>query len=299
MKKIFILAAIAAALFACKSNEPENQTSETATGALSGVFSVSPNKKVHFSQGNLQYQASTGTWRFAANQYDFIGTENGNISASYSGWIDLFGWGTSGYNLRYPYMTSGSGTDYGDGENDISGTKYDWGVYNAISNGGNKAGLWRTLTWKEYDYLFAERENAKALQGIAQVNGINGLVILPDDFDMPAGLSFQWNPNSNSSDDKFSMNTYSLSQWKKMEDAGAVFWPAADMREKNDAHNAYENVVGFYWSSSQDSDESFAVCAEFESRYNGFSAHKKGWVVMFDGETRALGCSVRLVQDID
>ena len=37
------------------------------------MFSVSSTKQVHFSQGNLQYQASTNTWRFAEMQWDFVG----------------------------------------------------------------------------------------------------------------------------------------------------------------------------------------------------------------------------------
>lgn len=37
-------------------------------GALSGLFSVSADKQVYFSKGDLQYQASTDTWRFAENQ---------------------------------------------------------------------------------------------------------------------------------------------------------------------------------------------------------------------------------------
>ncbi len=61
-------------------------------GAILAEFSVSDSTKVYFSQGNLQYQASTGTWKFADNQYDMIGDNNSNISSSYSGWIDLFGW---------------------------------------------------------------------------------------------------------------------------------------------------------------------------------------------------------------
>ena len=52
-------------------------------GALSGEFSVSATTKVHFSQGNLQYQASTNNWRFAAHQYDTIGGANANISPTY------------------------------------------------------------------------------------------------------------------------------------------------------------------------------------------------------------------------
>lgn len=37
-------------------------------GKLPGLFSISPTQQVQFSQGNLQYQASTNTWRFAENQ---------------------------------------------------------------------------------------------------------------------------------------------------------------------------------------------------------------------------------------
>ena len=43
-------------------NEGNEQPIE---GSLSGVFSVGNGKQVRFSQGNLQYQASTDTWRFA------------------------------------------------------------------------------------------------------------------------------------------------------------------------------------------------------------------------------------------
>lgn len=66
-------------------------------GAIDALYTVGPNNsdKVYFSQGNLQYQASTNTWRFANNQYDYVGSANSNISSSNSGWIDLFGWATS------------------------------------------------------------------------------------------------------------------------------------------------------------------------------------------------------------
>ena len=56
------------------------------------AFTINANgDKIFFSQGNLQYQASTNTWRFAEHQYDLIGSDNSNISSTYSGWIDLFG----------------------------------------------------------------------------------------------------------------------------------------------------------------------------------------------------------------
>lgn len=97
----------------------EQLTGNTSKGRLSGVFSVSDSYwiytggdtgeggwdkkttegKVRFSQGNLQYQASTKTWRFGSDQLTIISEENNNLaSPSYSGWIDEFYFGTSGWD---------------------------------------------------------------------------------------------------------------------------------------------------------------------------------------------------------
>ena len=58
-------------------------------------FSVSEGKQVIFSPGNLQYHPKNDQWRFAENQYDRIGEANKNVSVTYDGWIDLFGWSGS------------------------------------------------------------------------------------------------------------------------------------------------------------------------------------------------------------
>ena len=57
-------------------------------------FSVSATEQVTFSKGNLQYHPAKKQWRFAEHQTDYIGDANRNISSTYDGWIDLFGWGT-------------------------------------------------------------------------------------------------------------------------------------------------------------------------------------------------------------
>lgn len=222
----------------------EAQTS-TGDGLLSGKFSVSASKQVQFSQGNLQYQASTQTWRFAEKQYDLIGSDNVNISASYSGWIDLFGWGTG----NYPTNSSTSNSDYS--------TFVDWGV-NVISNGGNEANLWRTLTKGEWVYLFYTRTNAANLFGLGSVNGVNGTIILPDNWTTPQGASFtpsttqgladQGSYYYNSNGDNFTHNTYTVEQWSVMEQSGAVFLPAAGSRLGTDVYNV--GSYGFYWSST-------------------------------------------------
>lgn len=215
-----------------------------ATGAGNGVFSVSSNKKVQFSQGNLQYQASTRTWRFAEHQWDIIGDANKNISSSYSGWIDLFGWGTSGYNGKNPWMTSTTNTDYGNGERDIAGTNYDWGVNNTISNGGGKS--WRTLTRDEWVYVFNTRSTSSGIRyAKAAVNGVNGVILLPDNW---SSSNYSLN-NTNSSGASYSSNRISQSDWtNRLEANGAVFLPAAGYRGWTNVYNVGSN--GFYWSAS-------------------------------------------------
>ncbi len=63
--------------------------------------------------------------------------------------------------------------------------KRDWGIYNPIVNGGNQAGLWRTLTGTEWGYVLGRRWTPYA---IAIVNGVWGVVVLPDGWDEPETL---------------------------------------------------------------------------------------------------------------
>lgn len=250
----------------------------TNDGVIMHAFSVSTTQKVYFSQGNLQYQASTGTWRFATHQYDMIGSANKNISSTYSGWIDLFGWGTSGYNNKFPYMTSVTDTDYGDGVKNIAGTNYDWGVYNKISNGGNTSGMWRTLTRAEWSYLMETRTDATQKRGKATINNICGLVLLPDEWSTPAGVSF----NASLSD--FSNNKYSTSDWSKMEKNGAIFLPAAGERHGETLRVDYVNSYCSYWSSSV---------------YQDYRAYYLTQTAKLLYSTRGRGRSVRLVRNIE
>ena len=262
-------------------------------GAILAEFSVSDSTKVYFSQGNLQYQASTNTWRFAEHQWDFVGDSiNGNvyengvksdnlkISPTYDGWIDLFGWGTSGYNGKNPYMTSTGYSDYGNGTNDIAGTNYDWGVYNKIYNGGNQAGMWRTLTSSEWNHLISGRAQANRLMGQGKVNNVNGLILLPDSWatETPSSVRFTYDPGN------YSTNVYSLDEWAVMQSYGAVFLPAAGYR-----YRTYVNDVDSYsylWSSST-----------LGNDYNLILTFNSYHVGMYFCQSH-LGLSVRLVQDV-
>ncbi len=265
-------------------------------GASNAVFTVDEGRTVRFSRGNLQYQASTGIWRFAEHQWDFVGDDNSNISSSYSGWIDLFGWGTSGWNsganAYQPWSTSQTRSDYYPGGNyaiNLYGSyaNADWGVYNAISNGGNQAGMWRTFTYNEWEYLLNFR-SASTINGVANaryakavVNGINGLVIFPDNFTMPSGISYPSGINTNNA--PFNNNTYTDSQWSQMEGAGCIFLPTSCLRRGTDMYDV--GTWGHYWSSSCGS--GYGACEMYF--YSGD--------VNMSSSNRYDGHSVRLVRD--
>lgn len=226
-------------------------------GAINGLFSINDTLQVYFSQGNLQYQASTNTWRFAEHQWDYIGEGNANISPEYDGWIDLFGWGTSGYNhgavCYQPWSTSGNGTDY-----DVYGNLYwclfsstgraDWG-YNAISNADNAQHNWRTLTEEEFLYVCWYRTTPSGIKYVmANVNDVNGVIILPDDWSAENYALSHINPFTNGQPGSFSDNIITLPYWTEcLEAYGAIFLPAAGNRYETTVDGA--GSAGYYWSS--------------------------------------------------
>lgn len=218
----------------------------------SKAFSVSASKKVYISKGNLQWQGSTGTWRFARHQWDVIGKASGNTTspqtsrATQEDWIDLFNYGTSGVavngktlgpHLINPSAAGCSGFYVGDNAaNELTGTdtngdayNADWG-YNKILNGGNENGLWFTPSLAEWKYMMSgaggtTSRGAKTWYGSATVNGVFGYIILPDEWTDPApnGKSFVTGYGA-------AKNTYTAAEWLIMEDSGAVFYPECGYR---------------------------------------------------------------------
>ncbi|MBP5366752.1 MAG: hypothetical protein J6Y82_12675, partial [Bacteroidales bacterium] len=263
--------------------------SAATEGALEGQFSVSETQKVLFSQGNLQYQPSTKTWRFAEKQYNYYAWANDNISATYDGWIDLFGWGTG----KKPTLTDKDNTKFA--------AFSDWGA-NAISNGGNKASQWRTLTKAEWNYLLEKRTNAAQLRGFAMIDGevpenveknVEGLVILPDKWQLPSGLTFT--PYDGTSYIEPTANKYTLEQWQQMEANGAVLLPSAHFRS-----GAKTDMVtsGNYWSASPSGTTSAAYLNWYDMLFPCTDKDSKTGKTVDSKSYRYLGNAVRLVQNI-
>ena len=214
-------------------------------------FSVSADKQVTFSPGNLQYHPANDEWRFAANQTDYIGDANANISSTYNGWLDLFGWSTSATNFGVNTSTNYS---------DYSGSFVDWGA-NKIGN--DAPNTWRTLTYDEWNYLRNSRTNANDLCGVAQVNGVNGLIFLPDNWTCPAGVTFKSGFHSEWGVDYYAAyQTFTKEQWAKLESAGAVFLPAAGSRVGSGVGDVQYN--GYSWSATENGSYG-AYCLDFYS----------------------------------
>lgn len=253
----------------------------SAVWADYGLFSISPSQKIVFSKGNLQYQASTKTWRFAENQWDFVGGETGKkkkkhignvsessnnkISSNYDGWVDLFGWGT--------------------GDNPVKSLETDsiYKCYNEWGNYINAPEQWRTLTKDEWKYILNDR---KTLSGIryarATILDCRGLVLLPDNWD----ASLYNLVDTNTDQSGFGSNIISSYDWNtKFENTGAVFLPIAGGRfGKDDIITA----LGFYWSSTSYNEEK-AFSLYFGTYYLNPT----------DTLCRSIGQSVRLVHDIE
>ncbi|MBO5552882.1 MAG: hypothetical protein J5937_01635 [Paludibacteraceae bacterium] len=237
-----------------------------------GPFSVSPTQKVNFAQGNLQFTRtstfdawSTGTFSFMDNQYDYIETtasqyctdDYANETA-----IGLFGWATSNINepantYYYPWETDKTSASYGSG---ITTANVNWAKDYANYDWGKNMGTgWRTLTKDEWTYLFNTTNSSDASVGRqatyrfakAKLFGTTyGIILFPDNYVHPSGVAAVAGLNA-TGNTSWNGNMYNATDWKKMEDAGCVFLPAAGFRNGTSMSNV--GSCGYYWSSTSNS----------------------------------------------
>ena len=277
-------------------------------------YKVADGKSVYFSQGNLQFNAwygthtvygdtaeKAGTWRFAENQYDIIGKDNQYIDSTYTDWIDLFGWGTSGWksgaNAYQPWAISQESSDYYiDGNYSISLTgsyaEADWGVYNAISNGGDMPNRWRTLTTSEWNYLFQNNKWTLGYIKTTEKDSILCFMLIPETFTAPEGTTVELIGTANLTLTAMfytvpSNNKYTTEQFASLEKSGVVALPCGGYRSNGTKMNKV-GLYGSYWSSSA-YDSSNAYGFYFVSTYANSDNYNC---------RRSNGWSVRLVKDL-
>ncbi len=202
-----------------------------------------------------------------------LGTANvsgGNLADK----IDLFGWSANNETAKWGISTSTNNGDY-------AGDFVDWGT-NTI--GTNAPNTYRTLTKDELAYLLNTRTNASKLKGAAciklsETESANGLILLPDSWFCPEGITFT------SGNMAYSVNTFALAEWQKLEIAGAVFLPASGYRSGSTV--AGVQTQGHYWSATPNG-----------SNYACALGVSSGGAGTYDAGERKDWRAVRLVQDL-
>ena len=181
-------------------------------------------------------------------------------------------------------MTSAAHGEYGNGDNDIAWSNYDWGYYNKISNGSNQEKIWRTLSKNEWEYLVLMRDNASDKQSFAKINDVFGHILLPDEWTLPIGLTFSTNI--------FDLpNEYTYKEWQQMEASGAVFLPASGYRDE--LFVGQTNECSYYWTSSYHRTGYLADIGQYAYSMNFHTSY-----AYTKYHARYMGASVRLVQDV-
>ena len=308
------------------------------------TFTINANgDKVRFSQGNLMY--SNGNWSFHENQYDrcFTQTEKTNVRSNYveTGTFDLFGWGTSGYNntandeyaVNYQPWSLSANTvnntynDWGYGPSigleavtdyDLTGTsaQYDWGVHNPISNGGDVAGQWRTLTKDEWLYIANTRETfpvngvENAHHVLSFINDdttpVLGLILFPDNYvgGTPEGVTWGTINCTIIYGDLKNAGTCSTAGWAALEAAGCVFLPncGCSIGHQNtnfqgapQGPNSNSGITLAYWSSTHTEGNTNKANTAFV-----YGGSVMGGYIFSEGSnfSRYVGVPVRLVKDM-
>jgi hypothetical protein len=181
-----------------------------ATEPLSGIFTVNEQgDQVQFAPGNLQYVPSTGVWQFATSQTESIGKDAAYITANpgYEGAIDLFTWSED----LLPVSLAQQG--------------------------------WRMLTSEEWAYLLREEEigDGPMNAGQATIGTQHGLMLVPDDWQEFATLTFAPSPNN------WTTNSYTAANWEQLETSGVVFLPCV-------------GDAGTYWSATpKDASDAYGI----------------------------------------
>ena len=241
-------------------------------GTSGGLFSVSATKQVYIATSNLMWEGTTagGNYSFMEKPWTTIETNgtamsmpaNYGISDTNSVQVSLFGWGTP----DTPYLTSDDEDDY------ATNGFVDWGTQYGD-------GKWRCLTGDEWRYVLTRNVSGFGKGfGFATVNNVHGIILIPDNFETPSGLTFTAGLGN-----QFDTNQFTESEWETMQSAGAVFLPAAGYRDADSEHVLEVGDMIDYWSSTE------LASLYYEEDY--------GFNIEDEYNYKTYGCSVRLVYD--
>ena len=203
-----------------------------------GGFHVSSSKVSYFSHGNLSvgYNKGRGVYAFTiqgnGEQYNSMGSNNSasiralSISSRSGVFLDLFnkvesGTINSGETHKYFPDPNGSGT--GPNIFPAVSTYFPYATANIYSDAVN---VWRVPTQSEWNYILGRTSRNPSFGHFAKavIDGKNGLILFPDVYTNPNGITIAGSSIDNNNA-VFSSNTLTYAEWKLMEAAGAIFLP--------------------------------------------------------------------------
>ena len=219
------------------------------------------------------------------------------MASDYTGWIDLFAWGTSGYNHGATNYQPWASTSYDNNNynvyNSVTASLFDgngradWG-YNAITNGGNTENSgWRTLKTEEWQYVIGLVKNSttggydvtgriadgKTAEGLslafATVNGVKGMILLPDNW---TTATYALNNVNEVTYAAYTSNVIDAATWAaSLEANGAVFLPITGYR----VFGGYRCLNTDEQSCYQASTHEYYLAWDFPSSYT--MEFRKNW----------------------
>lgn len=219
-------------------------------GSGRGVFSIahtgSPLDRVFLSQGNLQvrpiekvsdeHPTAGIIYRFADEQANAIRRYNAPLGVIYNQWYDLFD-----YELA-PW-------------NDIP-----------VFNAGDSIDQWKALSKEQWTYLFSRHDAsdsllyafcrayvyAKISEGVMEYKYINGVILLPDYYTDPAGITIIRGTHP------FATNMIDGTQWEELQNLGVMFLPCTGLMTGTTPGGytiTNDDTEGYYWTATSVADD--------------------------------------------
>ncbi len=205
---MYLLGIVCCTLLCGCAGGAKTQSDDDERGDLLPYFSLSDSTSVYFAPSNLQYNFRTHTGRFTAHTYDRLDPDSAT-----AGWTDGLAWSAE----NQPITTQAAYAD--------------WATIAPEDEFGTE---WRTPSREEWEYLIQGRDSDLCTR--ATVDGTAGLLLLPDQFEKSQDIALT--PSATD----YTTNTYTLREWEKLDEAGAVFLPATAC--------ASGCPTGTYWSST-------------------------------------------------
>ena len=244
---------------------------------LGGEFTLDySGKTVRFTRGNLYYD---GSCRVEQHQYDFNSASYTRPTAHVS------------HFLCCRTLDGAIMQQYAETEPSSSDTFFTNQSTFTVS-GFDVAGTCFSMSAGEWDFLLTRRtastvngtQNARYFKGcINKEDGtsINGLFLFPDEFTWPASVAVQ--PIGINETSAGFTNSFTYNDFKRLQDAGIVFLPAAGSRPSYVGYTNIDDVgsCGRYWSANP----------------SDFLSFNSGDIYSRNYESRQIAMSVRLVTE--